>query len=215
MDRIIKRFRIIKSQVDQKKPLSRDTVLIATFGAVWGLMEITLGVTIKGLRIPMGGALLTAISAIIFLTGRYFIRRRGAILMMGMMAAILKIFSVGTVIIGPFMAILIEALIAEILISFLGIHRISYVLTSILLSLYTLIHPFIAQGVIFGDNIYKIYLEMFEKMAEFLQTETISLLWIVLSYVLLHVMLGAFAGWMAFSLPKKVEKEIGQYYPTQ
>jgi hypothetical protein len=41
--------------------LSRDTVLIGIFGALWGLMEITLGLTIKGLRIPMGGAVLTAL----------------------------------------------------------------------------------------------------------------------------------------------------------
>jgi len=99
--------------------------------------------------------------------------------MMGAIAAILKVFSVGTVIAGPFMAILIESLIAEITISLLGIHRFSYVLTAALLTLYTIIHPFIAQGIIFGENIYKIYLEIFQKIAQLLHIDIHYIGWII------------------------------------
>lgn len=186
----------------------RDTVLIGTFGALWGLMEITLGVTLKGLRIPMGGALLTAVSVVIFLTGRYFVRRRGSILMMGAVAAILKIFSIGTVIAGPFMAILIEAVMGEILVTLLGVNRISYPLTGMILLLYTIIHPFISQGIIFGTNIYKIYLQTFSRLAEIIHVDSSHLLWIVAGYAGIHALLGALAGWLAFKLPRRVEKEL-------
>jgi len=186
----------------------RDTVLIGTFGALWGLMEITLGVTLKGLRIPMGGAILTAVSVVIFLTGRYFVRRRGSILMMGAVAAILKIFSIGTVIAGPFMAILIEAVIGEILVTLLGVNRISYLLTGMILLLYTIIHPFISQGIIFGTNIYKIYLQTFSRLAEIIHVDSSHLLWIVAGYAGIHALLGALAGWLAYRLPRRVEKEL-------
>ena len=190
--------------------LSRDSVFIAIFGALWGLVEITLGVFIKGMRLPMGGAMLVAISSIIFLTGRYFIRRRGSILMMGAIAAILKVFSIGTVIAGPFVAILIESFIAEISISLLGIHRFSYVLTVCLLTLYTIIHPFIAQGIIFGENIYKIYLEIFQKIAGLLHIDIHYIGWIILCYAFIHLMLGAFAGWFAYTLSVRVNRELTQ-----
>ncbi len=186
----------------------RDTVLIGTFGALWGLMEITLGVTLKGLRIPMGGAILTAVSVVIFLTGRYFVRRRGSILMMGAVAAILKIFSIGTVIAGPFMAILIEAIMGEVLITLLGVNRVSYLLTGTLLLLYTILHPFISQGIIFGTNIYKIYLQTFSRLAEIIQVDGSHLLWIVAGYAGIHALLGALAGWLAFQLPRRVENEL-------
>lgn len=188
--------------------LSRDSVFIAIFGALWGLVEITLGVVIKGIRLPMGGALLVAICSIIFLTGRFFIRRRGSILMMGGIAAILKIFSVGTVIAGPFIAILIESLIAEALISILGIHRFSYVMTASALSVYTILHPFISQGIIFGENIYKIYLETFQKITQLLQLDFRYVVWIILIYVFLHLILGAASGWLAYSLALRVKKEF-------
>jgi hypothetical protein len=189
---------------------SRDTILIAVFGALWGLMEISLGVVLKGLRLPMGGAILTAIACPIFLTGRYFVRVRGSIIMMGMIAAILKIFSVGTVIAGPFMAILIESILAEILISFLGIHRLSYVITTTLLTVYTIIHPFIAQGIIFGDNIYKIYIETFKKIADLMHIDMTYLSWILIVYAAIHLILGISSGWIAFSLATGVKRELNK-----
>jgi hypothetical protein len=187
--------------------LSRDTIYIGIFGALWGLMEITLGVTLKGLRIPMGGAFLTAISSIIFLTGRYFIRRRGSIILMGAVAAVLKLFSIGTVITGPFIAIIIEATIAEILLILLGVNRISFVLTPAILCLYTIVHPFIAQGLIFGEDIYKIYITSFQKIASLLSIDTIYLGWIVILYALIHLIMGTIAGWMTYSLSVRVSQE--------
>jgi hypothetical protein len=43
---------------------SQDIAIVTVFGAFWGLMEINLSVTLKGLRIPLRGALLTAAAAI-------------------------------------------------------------------------------------------------------------------------------------------------------
>jgi len=194
--------------VSDRSSLSRDSVFIAIFGALWGLVEITLGVVIKGTRLPMGGAFLAVLCSIIFLNGRFFVRRRGSILMMGGIAATLKIFSVGTVIAGPFIAILIESLIAEALVSFLGVHRFSYVITANALSVYTILHPFISQGIIFGENIYKIYLETFQKITQLLQLDFSYLIWIILIYVFLHLILGTASGWFAYSLALRVKKEF-------
>ena len=199
-------------QRSESASYSRDTVLIGIFGALWGLMEITLGLTVKGLRIPMGGAFLTAISCIIFLTGRYFIKRRGSIFLMGAVAATLKIFSLGTVIAGPFIAILIEAGIAEILISLFGISRISFIFTSVTLCSYTIVHPFIAQGLIFGDDIYQIYLETFQKIALILNVKFEYLLWIAVPYIAIHIILGVLTGWFTYSISRKVDQE---FYKTE
>ncbi len=189
---------------------SREIAVIAVFGALWGLMEVTVGVALKGLRIPMSGAFLTALAVIIFLTGRYFVRRRGSILMMGTVAALLKIFSIGTVIAGPFIAILLEAVLAEAVVSLLGVNRFSYLLTPVILLLYTIIHPFIAQGLLFGDDIYRVYLLTFEKMAQVLHIGMDHLLWVAVLYMAVHVILGGITGWIAYSLPRQVEHELVQ-----
>ncbi len=205
----------VRADAQDGSAISRDTILIAVFGALWGLMEATIGVALKGLRIPMSGAVLTAIAAIILFTGRYFVRRRGSILMMGAVAAILKIFSIGTVIAGPFMAILLEALIAETLVSFLGVNRFSYILTAVILLLYTIVHPFISQGIIFGDDIYTVYLATFRKIAQVLHFETGHLLLVVAVYAGIHTALGVAAGWIGYRLPQRVDRELRKTRATE
>ncbi len=200
----------IKNSAPREHDFSRDTVLIAVFGALWGLMEATLGVFLKGLRIPMGGAILTAMATIILLTGRYYVRRRGSVLMMGAVAAVLKLFSIGTVIAGPFMAILLEALFAEIIISILGVNRFSYILTGMFLMLYTIVHPFIAQGLIFGDDIYTVYLETFRKAAQLLKLQANHLGLVLALYGGIHALFGSVAGWLGYRLPEKVSREMQQ-----
>ena len=187
---------------------NKNITVIAVFGSLWGLVEITLGVTLKGMRIPMAGAILTAIIIIVFLTGKYFSRQKGAILMMGGIAALLKIFSIGTVIAGPFLAILIEALIAEVMIIILGVNRISYLITGMTLLFYTILHPFISQGLIFGENIYTIYLEMFTQMSKIINSTNLGV--IALGYVALHVVIGFVSGLVAWKLSQAVEREIEQ-----
>ncbi len=206
---------VVASLTGGQHGYARDTVVMAVFGALWGLMEVTVGVTLKGLRIPMGGAMLTSLSAVIFLTGRYFVPRRGSILIMGAVAAVLKIFSIGTVIAGPFLAILIEALLGEALVLLFGIHRLSYMLTGSLLLLYTIVHPFISQGIVFGTNIYRIYLETFTRIAEILHLNTEHLLIIVAIYAGIHALMGALAGWVAFSLSRSVENELHRLHHTE
>ncbi len=203
-DKTNQNFQLTKNQAST----SRDTILIAVFGALWGLMEATLGVTLKGLRIPMSGAMLSMVAIVIFLTGRYFVRRRGSILLMSAVAAILKLFSIGTVIAGPFMAILLEGLLAEIIVSIFGVNRFSYLFTGIFLLLYTIVHPFLSQGIIFGDNIYKIYLEMFQEFSNLIQIDSQYLWFVIIAYAGFHLLLGSIAGWTAFVLAKRVEKEL-------
>jgi len=211
----IKENQNLSDSIPKSSPLSRETVLIGIFGAVWGLMEITVGFTLKGLRIPMGGAILTAISCIIFLTGRFFVPHRGSIFLMGAAAATIKVFSVGTVIAGPFMAILIEAALAEFLVSLFKINRLSYIITAVTLCLYTIIHPFISQGIIFGDDIYFIYLETFKKITQIFNLNPVYLIWIVIIYVLIHIGLGIFSGWFSYSLSLRVNQEKQALGPQQ
>ena len=193
----------------------RDIARIAVFGSLWGVVEITIGMTLKGLRIPMAGALLSAIAVIIALTGRTFVPVRGSILMMGAIAGIIKLFSIGTVIASPFLAILAEAALAEVIVSILGFKRLGCFIAGIFVVCYTVIHPLLAQGLIFGTDIYTIYLETFRRVAEVLGVQSGKLLWIIVVYVVIHILLGAAAGWMGYKLPGRVAGELRKLQSAQ
>ncbi len=187
---------------------SRDTLYIAVFGTLWGLLEITLGTALKGLRIPFTGLLMTALAAVIFLAGRYFVRRRGAILMMGGIAALLKMFSIGGFFLGPCWAILFEATLAEILISALGLHRLSCMLCGVLVLAYTTVHPFITQRILYGADIIQIYIEMLGKVTGLLGLKDANLIFVGGAWLALIALVGSASGLIGYRLGKEVEARL-------
>jgi len=96
---------------------TRELATIAVFGTLWGLSEISLGSVLKSLNIPFGGAVLGAIGLIVALVGRAFVPKKGSTLFIGVIAMLLKLFSLGGVIMGPMVGIFSEALVAEIILS--------------------------------------------------------------------------------------------------
>jgi hypothetical protein len=185
-----------------------DTLYIAVFGTLWGLLEITLGTALKSLRIPFTGLLMASLAAVIFLSGRRFTHRRGAILMMGGVAALLKIFSMGGFVLGPFWAILFEALIAEAVILTLGYRRVTCALAGILVVAYTTVHPFIAQTVLYGSGILQIYLEMLQLAGRVLGLEHATLLMGLGAWLAVVAVLGTAAGLAGHALGRAVEARV-------
>ena len=94
---------------------TRELVTMAVFGTLWGLSEMTLGTVLKSLNIPLSGVVLSTVGLVIALVGRVLVPRRGSTLFIGVIATLLKLFSLGGVIIGPMIGIMSEALVAEVL----------------------------------------------------------------------------------------------------
>jgi hypothetical protein len=187
---------------------SRDTLYIAVFGTLWGLLEITLGTGLKSLRIPFTGFIMVALALVILLAGRHFVPRRGSILMMGGVAALLKIFSMGGFVLGPFWAILIEALLAEIIISTLGLRRLSCMLTGVVLLAYTTVHPLIAQRVLYGSGIIQIYLEMLDRGRNAMGLGDASLLMVVGVWLAGITVAGSVIGLAGYRLGWEVDARV-------
>jgi len=205
--------RIIANEIPLPDPATlfsdeHDAAIIAALGALWGLMEITLGATLKGMRLPMSGALLAGMACMIALTGRYFVRRRGAIVMMGGVAAMLKIFSAGTVIAGPFLAILIESAIAEAVCSLLGCNRRGFALAGAAVLCYTVLHPFITQGLLFGGRVYEVYWATARQVGEWLGLQVVHLTVFIGFYLSVHVLIGCLTGLFAYRLALAVKVEL-------
>ncbi|HOT97649.1 MAG TPA: hypothetical protein PLG50_09530 [bacterium] len=185
-----------------------EAAILAVFGALWGLMEITLGTALKSARLPFSGAILACLAAVIALTGRSFVHRRGAILMMGGVAALLKIFSVGTVIAGPFFAILIEALLADLTVSLLGVTRPGCILAGMAMVTYTVLHPLITQGLFLGGRIYEVYWATARQVGQWLHLEVAHLALFIVLYLGVHATAGGLAGWLAYQVSWSARREL-------
>ena len=81
-------------------------VYIGVFGALWAAVETTLGSALHVVNVPLTGVLMTGIGITIALIGRLFVPRKGSVFFIGVVTALLKMLSLGGIVLNPMIAIL-------------------------------------------------------------------------------------------------------------
>ena len=120
---------------------------ILLIGIIWGLAEILIAPVIKSVQPALFGFLMPFITVLIILIGRYYIPAYGSVILMGIIASVMKYLLSGMVLHGAFMAILLEALLAEIILSVFNMNLFSYIFVGISTELYSALHPLLSKGV--------------------------------------------------------------------
>lgn len=86
----------------------------ALFGSLWGAAEASLGTVLKAAHIPLAGLVMASIGVLCLLTVRRLQPVVGVSLATGVVAAFLKVFSLGGLVVGPAAGILAEAALVEL-----------------------------------------------------------------------------------------------------
>jgi ABC-type thiamin/hydroxymethylpyrimidine transport system permease subunit len=194
---------------------TRQLVTMAVFGALWGVVEISLGSVLHAIKIPLTGLALTAIGLMMALIGRLFVPKRGSTFFIGVIATVLKLFSIGNIVIGPMIAILAEALAAELILDiFTKPTRLAFMLAVAGGALWTLIQPFVTGLLIFGRGLLSIWLDTIDLGSRLFGLSSQAVLWIVVGLVLLYLAVGAFSGWLAWKLGQLVVARLGGHSPS-
>ena len=190
---------------------TRELATIAVFGTLWGLSEISLGSVLKSLNIPFSGAVLSAIGLAIALVGRSFVPKKGSILFVGVIAMLLKLFSLGGVIIGPMVGIFSEALVAEIVLSLTGKpRRFSFILVGALGVTWTLLQPFVTGPLLFGRTLFVVWLDLLDTGTRFLGLDTNAAFVIVVALLVIYLSLGSLVGWLSWDLARQLKTRMGR-----
>jgi ABC-type thiamin/hydroxymethylpyrimidine transport system permease subunit len=204
---------------------TRDLVYVAVFGALWGVLEITFGSYLHLIFPPVTtplvgvGTIMAAMGMVVALIGRLFVPRAGSVLMIGVVVAILKALSMGGVKLSAMIGIIIECLLAELgLLLARKPSRWGFMLAGCLAVLWTFFHKFFASYVFLGRGIYEVYLGVLKKGAQALGIEMGYALVIIVAYLLVRIVAGGLAGWLAWDLGKAVrarltggERDLSEY----
>ena len=190
---------------------TRELVTIAVFGTLWGIVEISLGTVLKSLNVPLSGVVLAAIGLTVALVGRLFVPRRGATLFIGIIAMILKLFSLGGVLIGPMVGIFTEALVAELVLSLGGSpRRWLFVVAGACGVLWTLLQPFVTGPLLFGRTLFVVWLDLVDMGSRFLGVNSSVVLWGVLALVAIYLLIGGVAGWLSWDVGRHLQVRLGK-----
>ncbi len=184
---------------------TRQLVTLAVFGALWGAVEISLGSLLKALNLPLSGAILAAVGLMIAMIGRLFVPRRGTTLFIGVIAMVLKIFSIGSIILGPMIGILAEAVLAEIVLSLFKKPSLpAFLLAGIAGSLWVVVQPFVTGLLLFGRDLFTVWLDLLDLGQRLFGIDTSAAVLIVLILAVVHVLIGMLGGWMAWTIGRSL-----------
>jgi nucleoside-triphosphatase THEP1 len=139
--------------------------MVAAFGALWGALEITLGSFLHAVKIPFGGTTLAIVSATLLVAQRQILPARGLSLATGVVAALCKSVSPGGVILGPMIAITVEALLVEVALLAAPKSRVSAALAGSLVVLWATFQKVISHYVYFGGGVIDLYIALLEQGA--------------------------------------------------
>jgi len=189
---------------------TRELVTMAVFGALWGLVEISLGSVFHAIDLPMTGMALAVIGVMVASIGRLFIPRRGSTIFIGVIAMILKLFSIGSAVIGPMVGIFTEALIAELILdAFARPSQPAFISACAGAALWTLIQPFVTGALLFGRNLLVVWLDLLDMGTRIFGIPYQAAFWIVLTLVVVHLIFGGIGGWLAWKLGLVLKTRLG------
>ncbi len=174
------------------KEISRFIVL----GILWAILEVFVGRWLKLLQPSLFAFNMPFLIAAFIIISKRLVPFVGSVLLMGIIAATVKLFFSGMVLHGAFMAILLEAFLAEITFMVLGYGFFTAVLVGILLQVYSLIHPTFSGGGLCQTG-------HFIRFNEFMvahgvvraEAEKLTILIVLLALHIVAGILAAVAGW--------------------
>jgi nucleoside-triphosphatase THEP1 len=177
----------------------------AVIGSVWASFEIIFGSFFHSLRIPFAGTFLSFFSVVLLIAFSYKWQGTSLFIKAGLIAALMRSLLPTSIILGPLIGILIEAVIFQYTINLLRRNLLSYSIVGVLVMFSAIFHKIISIIIIYGFDIVTILENLYFVL---LKTTHINLplnqllLLVVFSYTAFGV-LSAFLG-------MKIGKSINQ-----
>jgi hypothetical protein len=194
----------------------RNWVTIGLFGALWGVVELTLGSVLHAVFPPQANTFLTGmvmggIGVAVALTGRHFVPNRGSVFLIGVVTALIKLLSPGGIKVGPVVAILVEGLLMEAILWIARAPRCwAFVVGGALAVSWNLPHKFIMMRLMFGQGFFEVYTKMVQEGSQMLGLDPSAALLILVILLLIRLIVGAIGGWGAWGLGGAVARRLGR-----
>lgn len=186
----------------------RSRAYIIVFGALWGAAEMMLGGTLHAMHVPMRGMIMAAVGAFLVCSAVMWIGGRGTALTIGVIAAFLKLFSIGGLVLSPAVAILAESVLAEAGFILFGRRLLGAAAAGMMMVGYTLFHKFGSMMIVYRMEIREILKSFTSEGGVFYGTGS-EFWWLVLTvYLIFHLMVGCAAGSAAYFTVDRAQRRI-------
>jgi ABC-type thiamin/hydroxymethylpyrimidine transport system permease subunit len=186
----------------------KSIVAIAVFGTLWGFVEATLGNALHLLHLPFSGSILASIALMIILIARIYNPTRGSTFLMAVIAAFIKAISFSTVKLGPFVAIIAEGILIELILLLFRPGRFGFLASGLVMALYPIIQTVVTKTILFGSSFVPVILELAEGFSERIGYQ--AGWWLLGFYLFAQILLPLSAAYLAWILKKRLSPQLAE-----
>ncbi len=178
----------------------------AVAGGLWASVEIIVGSFLHNIRIPFAGAVLASFGVMLMVAFYRMWPERGLIWRAGIICALMKSISPSANILGPMISITMEAFLLDMFLRLLGKNLPSVMLAGGISVLSAFAYKLFSMLVIFGFNLVKLYMNIFDFAARQIGYTSSDPLILIIVIALMYFAWGMVAAVTGFM--------IGQRYKT-
>ena len=189
---------------------ARPWTAAALVGALWGALELSVGTALHLSRLPLRGMVMAALGLVCLVALRRLRGSVGVCLLAGLVAAFLKVFTLGGLYPGPLIGILIEALVMEVVFDVLGPRRISAVVGGAIVLGLTPVQMTLMVWVVAGRETVTATAQAAREALAWLGLGTFSVGAVLGGVVAVAAGVGALAGWWAWGVSSGVSERLGR-----
>jgi len=193
--------------VSHKISLSPLWLKAAVLGGLWASIEIIIGSFFHNLRLPFAGTILAANSTVLMIAFYQMWPEKGLIWRAGLIAALMKSVSPSAVILGPMIGIMLEALIVEFFIRFFGNNPISLSFAGAFSVSSALLHKVASLLILYGFNLVKLYIEIFNWLAKQINIENPDPWKLVLVVVIIYFVFGVVSALIGYFIGSRTKSD--------
>lgn len=191
---------VIKArEVDTLKNRNRtfEITILALLASLNAVIELTLGNYLHSIKFPLVGSIMVGINVIIYTVGYYQVPRRGSILTMGFITALINLFFGGSFKPWAIIAIFLESGIIEAIIGTFGVKTWSVFTASICSNFFSLAYTLTVFGFILGHGVIETFVTIFGRLTWDDQLVKSSLVLAGILVALIHLANSLVFSWLA------------------
>ncbi len=154
--------------------LSEKWMKASVVGSLWAVVEIVLGSLLHNLKIPLSGSILSFITVYLIIAFFQLWKVNGIIWRSGLICALMKSLSPSSILLGPMIGILTEAIILEISIRIIGKNTFAYAIGGALAVFSVLVQKTCSLLIYYGWDIVTLLENMYLYAANQLKFESVA-----------------------------------------
>lgn len=143
------------------KTTNESWLKAAVIGSIWASFEIIFGTFLHNLRIPFAGTFLTFFSLVLLIGFSYKWNDKNLFLKAGIICALMRSMMPTSIILGPLIGIMVEAIIFQFSLKLFGRTYLAFVVAGVLSMFSAIIHKVISILIIYGLDIVKLLENMY------------------------------------------------------